>query len=150
MPATDFIKIIPLQQTEPNLTWEMFCQSPYKLLQAFTQYFAVEGKFLENLPAIIFSATTPGAPDRSKIWIKTSNPYAIGLFLDGQYRMDYGPSQLQVNIPFLADPNTVDATIQGLGQMSDDDVTSFGIPQTVTTATSRWRWYIFKPGDIEV
>lgn len=146
--ATDFLKIVALRSIEPNLTWEQFCQKPYLLLKAFAENFAVEGKFLDNLPAILFSSETPQAADRSKIWIKTSKPYGIGVFIDGAYQMDWGMSNLQANVPFLANPNDVDPNIQGLGIMSDEDITQFGIPQTTVGAGTRYRWYMFKPGEI--
>lgn len=147
---TDFLKLIPLQDIEPELTWEDFCQNPYLLLKAFATYFAVEGKFLQNLPLMILSSTVPSAADRSKIWIKTSKPYAIGIFADGSYQMDYGPSSLRINVPFLANPLEIDPQIQGLIQMSDEDVTQFGIPQTTASAGTRYRWYIFQPGEITI
>lgn len=147
--ATDFLKLIPLNDIEPNLTWEQFCQKPYLLLKAFAENFAVEGKFLQNLPSIIFSGETPQAADRSKIWIKTTAPYAIGVFLNGLYQMQY--FNYQINVPFLADKILLDQNpVQGVNIISPEKLTEMGIADTTGSDTTRWRWYLFDPGDIEI
>ena len=43
----------------------------------------------DTLKEVIFKADTPDETDRDKIWVKTSIPYAIGVFVSGEYRMFY-------------------------------------------------------------
>lgn len=148
-----FLKLIALKAIDPNLTWENFCESPIKLFEGFTEHFGVEAKFLDNLPQVIVTAKTPSANDRSKLWIKTSWPYAIGVFIDGEYKFDYGLSGFPVGIPFLYLFTPAVPIPAGVEEISAADLVLFGMTNTntdITVATKRKKWYIFQPETVTV
>lgn len=103
-----------------------------------------------NFDNIIISSKTPKAEDRNKIWIKTSFPYGIGFMVDEGYLMDYGLSQYPVRIPFMALPEDMIPLKLGVSELSESEITQYGIPAIKNTATKPMKWYIFKPEVIKI
>lgn len=146
--VSTFLRLVLLNVKEPFLKWEDFCTDPKSLFEAFSQYYAVEAKFLENIPSIIISEDVPTPEDRSKIWIKTSAPYGIGILIEGEYQMDYGMQGYPVGTPFLH--SSISPLIEGLTKLTSQEITDYGLTDTVSGAKKRMSWYLFIPPTISV
>lgn len=98
----------------------------------------------------IASDKVPGAGDRTKIWIKTSWPFGIGVLIEGQYQMDYGMSQYPVRIPFLKLESEMTTLRDRVRKLSTEEIEAFGLPklQTGTDVTNPVAYYIFEPNPI--
>ena len=145
--VSTFLRLIPLNPIEPFLSWEDYCENPSMLLAKFAELYGVEAKFLSDIPSISISGDVPPPEDRSKIWIKTSKPYGIGLMIEGKYQMDYGMNGIPVNTPFLHKDFNV--LFLGLRKLTSQEITDFGLTDTVAGAKKRMAWYIFEPGDLQ-
>lgn len=72
--------------------------TPNDLANMMTRLLAVDDNDFLDLQEIIVSATEPRDTDRQKLWVKNSNPPALGLPIGGQYVMIY---PYPPNIPIL-------------------------------------------------
>lgn len=130
---------------EPILSWGELCKNPSILIAELAKRFFVsidKDQIFEN---IIISSTIPSSDNRSKVWIKTSWPYGIGIIADGEYKMDYGMSGFPVNIPFLhKEIVTKPAYVEQIGSIT---MKEYGIEdfQTKEGASKRMLWYMFNP-----
>lgn len=91
-------KLAPLsvaKDKEAQKSWEDIT-TPYQLLLYIAQFLSVNLQELSTLDEIVNGESPPS--DKTKIWIKTSDPIGIGLPVAGSYKMIY---QYPVNIPFL-------------------------------------------------
>lgn len=146
MAGKSFLKLVALEGIEPLKTWETFCESPDALFKEFASRFAVDAGDL-NTVSIIKSTNIPGPENRSKLWIKTSWPYGIGVAIGGVYQMDWGLSGYPANTPFLHAEIT-DIPGPELIKIPDSDLVSYGITNTVPGAEDRMFWYLFTPPEI--
>lgn len=143
----NFLQLLKRPGVEPITSWDSVCKDPDSLVDAILERTYIEKE--ENFDNIVFSDKVPGASERSKIWFKTSWPYAFGKVMDGAYQMDYGMSQYPVGIPFVS--KTIDPLREGLRELSSAEVKEYGMRtlktedgEVVTTA----KYYIFEPPEI--
>lgn len=141
-----FFRLTMLKPIEPNLTWEEFCRSPMLLFSKFADMYIVDASELKSDVQILKSATIPPADSRTAVWIKTSWPYAIGVFTDGKYQMDYGLSGYPVNTPFLKrDKDMVAPYKEHVSKLTDVEIANFGIQNTTGNHEDHMSWYMFQP-----
>lgn len=119
------------------------CDGPSQLLAFIIKYLSFSADITNNY---IKSENAPTGENKKHIWIKTSWPYGIGAYIDGEWKMDYGMSGYPINMPFLH--STIADLRVGLRALTDAEVTAYGINNTAATATNRLYWYIFNPPEI--
>lgn len=148
MASTDlFLELTPLEPKEPNITWEDLCSDPMKLFKEFARRYIVNANSLKSSTAAIKSDNIPEPVDRGKIWIKTSWPYAIGVVIDGTYKMDWGLSGYPANMPFLWKESKMSPVPGNIHKLTTDEITAFGIVDTTGTDPEKLSWFIFEPVD---
>lgn len=140
----NIIKLLKSSDLEPVESWSGLCNSPNDLLGFIIE--RIYGKIDTSFNDIILSDKKPEGEDRKKIWIKTTEPYAIGVLIDGEWRLDYGLSGYPENIPFLH--KEINLLVDGLIMLESADITKYGLTDTVEGATDRMRWYLFTPPSI--
>jgi hypothetical protein len=138
-----------LTPKEPESTWQEFCSNPMRLFEAFAERYVVDASQLKDSILSVKGDNVPEPADRAKIWIKTSWPYAIGVVIDGTYKMDWGLSEFPVNTPFLYLPSNMEPVPEFVHLLSSQEISDFGLTDTSTGGGSdkRLRWYIFEPED---
>lgn len=149
----NLLPLVPINPNEPlpygsscGISNEVFIA----LLKALSEHFAVDaGPTVQNRQ-FIFTNNVPGPEDRDKVWVKLTEPYAVGYFINGEYQMDYGMMGFPVNSPFLYDPAIVERNIEGLQEISGTQLIKYGITDTKSGADERLHWFIFKPSPISV
>jgi hypothetical protein len=146
-----FLKLTTLKPIEPKLTWEEFCSDPMLLFKAFADIYIVDASELKSNVQIIKSATTPPAGSRTAIWVKTSWPYAIGVFVDGKYQMNYGMTGYPVDIPFLKkDKDMLPPLKAYVSKLTDNEIAAYGFQNTTGSDPEHMSWYMFSPPPIEL
>jgi len=145
-----FLPIVPIDGIEPEYTWEDYCQDPAKFLREFANNFTVKATALAGNSSLYQSQDIPPVTERDKIWVKTSWPYGIGIFIDGQYQMDYGASGMVPNTPFLSPLSRFTPNPGNVNLMSDQQIADYGMQNTSGNPATRMRWWIFEPEAIEV
>lgn len=144
-----FLRLTPLKPIDPAVKWEDYCTDPMLLFKAFSSFFVVDATELKSTIPLIRSSTRPSADQRNAIWIKTSWPYGIGVFIDGAYQMDWGLSGYPENQPFLMKPADIGATLPGnVTKLSDAQITEFGLTKTTGEHANKMEWYLFTPADV--
>ena len=145
-PEAPFLPLVLLKPLEEDITWEEFESDPRLLFAAFAKFYAVKGNTIND--NIVKSDYPPTSKDRGKIWCKTSFPYAIGAFIDGEYRMDYSISGYPVNTPFLHE--RFDPKVEYISEIDATSLSDYGITDTKQDAKKRMYWHIFEPPSINV
>jgi len=74
---------------EASRKWEEICQSPQALTAWLIRMLAVDISGIASITEIVKSASEPQGSDRSKLWLKMSDPVGIGVPYDGVYKMIY-------------------------------------------------------------
>ena len=123
--------------------FKSLCESPSALLSFIIKSLSFS---LTSDNNFIKSEEKPTGKDKNLIWIKTGWPYAIGYYIDGEWKMDYSISGFPVNIIFLHPP--INPLKEGITMLTDSVLESYGMGNTVATASARMRWYIFSPNQI--
>lgn len=148
MASTDlFLPLVALKPSEPNLTWEQFCSDPIKLFEEFANRYIVDANALKSSVAAVKNDNIPEPVDRGKIWIKTSWPYAIGVVIDGKYKMDWGLSGYPANTPFLWKEANISPVPGFIHKLTSDEIAAYGIADTTGSDEEKLSWYIFEPED---
>lgn len=145
--SDSFLALVPLSPKEPNLTWEEVCSDPMKLFEEFARRFVVDAKSFKSLVLAVKNDNVPEPSDRSKIWIKTSWPYGIGIVIDGTYKMDWGLSEYPVDTPFLRKESDMEPLKEFVRQLTSDEIANYGLTNTSGSHKDKMKWFIFEPED---
>lgn len=121
-------------------TFKGLCDSPLNLLNFILSSVLFTVETNDN---IIIKEDRPTGADKKLFWVKTSWPYGIGMMIDGDYKIDYGMCGYPINTPFLF--SALDVLPSGLRKLTSNEITSFGIQDTVVSASDRMFWYLFTP-----
>ena len=117
------VKLAPLsiaKDVEQQRSWEGI-STPYDLLIYFSKFASVDIGSLQSLDEVEVSSIEP--ENKTKIWIKTGNPVAIGVPIGSSYKMFY---QYPPNVPFLWIGDT-DSVPSYLTLVSDSDLEDYEI-----------------------
>lgn len=131
---------------EPIDSWKSLCKDPTTFLKEIADRLVLSQDL--DIDKVIVSDNVPSPADRGKLWVKTSWPYALGVMIDGSFRMDYGLSGFPVNTPFLALPSIMEPLKGNVAKLSDTDITNYGLTNTTVGASNRLRYYIFSPLEV--
>jgi hypothetical protein len=146
MAATDLLlQLVALEPKEPNLTWEDLCSDPMKLFEEFARRFVVNGNDLKSVVGVVRNDNIPEPKDRGRIWVKTSWPYAIGVLIDGGWKMDWGLSGYPANTPFLWKESEMDPVPGFIHKLTSDEITNYGLTNTSGSHEDKLSWWIFEP-----
>ena len=138
------MKLIPTISEDINIpeNFKGLCDSPRSLLNYIASSLLFTVPDVDN---IYIGEKAPKGKDRGKIWIKTTFPYGIGKLLDGEWRIDYGMFGYPVNTPFLHKKLSV--LPEGMKELSDADLDTYGIPKSTSTSTDKMFWYLLETPD---
>lgn len=133
--------VVPLVSEDINIpdSFAGMCDSPRELLNFLANSLIFKFPIGDN---IFINDRAPKGEDRGKIWLKTSFPYGIGRLIDGQWRIDYGLCGYPVDTPFLH--KSIDVKPEGLKELSDADLTKYGIPKSDSTSIDKMKWYLLE------
>jgi hypothetical protein len=138
MPEEPVLNLEFSQDKERALSWESF-PHPNALLQWLVQHLFVNTAKIQTSSQIILSAAKPSAADATKLWLKTSEPYAIGFVAGGSYKMFW---QFPDTSPFLW-TKTNQGLPQGVTQLTVSELTKFSLSNPANL--SNGFWVIFRP-----
>jgi len=139
-------KIIVKKGIEPIDSWTSLAKNPTSFLEEVASRLMLS--YSIESESIVLSDNVPNASDRSKVWIKTSWPYAIGKVIGGAYQMDYGMSGYVPNIPFQSS-DLIEPLRAKVRKLSDTEIKNFGLYSAPEEkATLKMHWYIFEPDQI--
>ena len=109
----------------------------------------LEGEMNNGL--IYISDSKPPPDKKGVIWIKTSEPYGIGIVVNGVWNIDYGLSGRNDGEVFLFNYQLAGGIIPaGVRLLNDTEIEEFGLTDTDGEKEKRLRWAIFAPEKIEV
>ena len=133
---------LPVQTASPVELHECWGDypNPSAFFAAISSFLFVDSEKLGDSSGVIFSDTQPSATDNAKIWLKTSEPYAVGFFAGGSYRLFY---QYPPNVPLLF-PQTFKfggTTGNKIRLLTASEITGYGFSNPTNGAI----WGIFEP-----
>lgn len=143
-------KLSILKDIEVKASWPQMCNDPVIFFQEIAKRLFVSIDTNRLLQNIVISSSLPKEEDRGKLWVKTSWPYGIGFVANGEYQMDYGPSGLVQNTPFLH--REFNPTPQYVSRLGDLQLDRYGMKNlnTEQDTPERMYWYIFEPPIISI
>ena len=92
-----FLPLLVQSDIEQQQSWEGISK-PNDLIRYAARVLAVDPNALSAFDEITYSNLQPTGIEANNIWIKTGEPYAIGIPSSDGYKMIY---QQPVNIPYL-------------------------------------------------
>lgn len=92
-----FLPILVQSDIEQQQSWEGI-SIPNDLARYMARVLAVDPNSILSFDEVIYSNIQPSGDESKKIWIKTGEPYAIGIPTSDNYKMFY---QQPVNVPYL-------------------------------------------------
>ncbi len=122
MPTLPTLPLVAANEVEINRTWEEL-GTPAQFLAWLIQHMAVDPKKLGQFNEIIFGSSAPVGLDKGKLFIKTTNPPAIGIPVGETYQYIY---TYPVNVP-LPWAGAADEVPVYLTKMGAADLLPYGI-----------------------
>jgi hypothetical protein len=98
--------------------------TPNDLANLMTRLLAVDDAGFVSLQEIVVSPNEPTGEEKKKLWIKSSNPPAIGLPIGGVYRMLY---QYPPGVPFLWIDGEENLPTY-MNKLTKSEMLSYGLP----------------------
>lgn len=129
------LPLLPLRvqaDIEQQKSWEGI-STPQDLAQYLSRVLSVDPNSLANIAEITFSSLEPTEGERGKIWIKTSEPVAIGIPVGGAYRMIY---EQPPGVPYLVigDENKIPSYAR---KLTASELTSYNL-QAPDPGVANW------------
>lgn len=135
MPDDPLLKLLRVRNPEPERRWEEM-PTPDEVLTWMLSHLAVDARALKPFAGVIVSGSVPLKENRGKLWVKTSEPVGVGVFVNGQWQMTY---KYPPNTAFLwtQGANKIPATGY-IFQLSEAEVTELGLPAIAEGKTGIW------------
>lgn len=92
-----FLPLLVQSDIEQQQSWEGISK-PNDFARYLARVLAVDPNILSSFDEITYSNIQPSGEEENSIWMKTEEPYAIGIPSSDGYKMFY---QYPVNIPYL-------------------------------------------------
>jgi hypothetical protein len=91
------LPLVVQRNIEQQKSWEGI-STPFELAQYLARIMSIDPNELLQLNEIVYSDVEPVGDEARKIWVKTDEPFGIGVPVGNAYRMIY---QYPPNVPFL-------------------------------------------------
>ena len=125
-------------EVEARRSWEDICNSPQSLAIWIGRTFAVDASQILALTNIYIGADEPSGGNFGKLWLKNTNPPAIGIPYGKEYQLIY-PYPMQIPILWTQGATTIPSYMR---QLSGNELSQMGITEPTNDA------YIWVIGEI--
>lgn len=123
------LPLLAANDIEPLKSWEDVT-SPHDLVLYLIRMAAVDPNQLLQFTEIVVGPDQPSGADRNKLWLKNTDPFAVGIFNGNTYKLIY---EYPPNVPLIWTKARSEFPSY-LTELNDGQLTSYGLTKPPSDA----------------